>query len=39
MGKPIYSTMEKIWYYSENYGTLITYGNFYGKIEKMGLPI
>ena len=33
MGKPMYSTMEKIWYHSENYGTLIIYGNFYGKIE------
>ena len=26
--------MEKLWYYTENYGTLIYYGKNYGAMEK-----
>ena len=30
-----YGTMEKkLWYYTENYGTLIYYGKNYGTLEK-----
>ena len=34
-GKKNYGCVEKLWYYTENYGTLIYYGKNDGTIEKL----